>query len=346
MGALHAMKVELSSAATYDRIKTIEREAAAIAILYAEVDRVRQRAQDVIAHANHRIGEELRAAPKAIGGGIYQARFTGNTLLPVKPATRKEMVGSKTKASRLQRLAEIPLAVVESTIADLHAKGMDATVTAIMKAVAGDETKARRQESRSAPPIADGMEMRIGDCREVLADVPPNSVPLVLTDPPYGDKAEPLYRWLAEWAARVLIPGGSLICYTGQSRLNRDMRIFDEHLRYWWTMAMLHTRSQRLPGKFILVGFKPVLWYVKERRRGRTLVPDILRPPQPEKDMHDWGQGEGGVTYLIEHLTEPGEMVVDPFAGTAVWGQIAASMGRRWRGADIVSGGDSRIAAQ
>jgi hypothetical protein len=171
-------------------------EAAAIAILYAEVDRVRQRAQDVIAHANHRIGEELRAAPKATGGQPYQAGSTGNTVLPV--ATRKEMVGSKTKASRLQRLAEIPLAVVESTIAEIHAKGKDATVTAILKAVAGDETKAKREKSRSALPIVDGMEMRIGDCREVLADVPPNSVPLVLTDPPYGDEAEPLYQWLAD----------------------------------------------------------------------------------------------------------------------------------------------------
>jgi len=35
------------------------------------------------------------------------------------------------------------------------------------------------------------------------------AVPLILTDPPYGDEAEPLYRWLAEWSARVLIPGGS-----------------------------------------------------------------------------------------------------------------------------------------
>jgi predicted methyltransferase len=76
------------------------------------------------------------------------------------------------------------------------------------------------------------LEYRIGDCGVVLADIPPNSVPLILTDPPYGDAAKPLYEWLAQWASRVLIPGGSLICFTGQSRLNRDMRIFGEHLKY------------------------------------------------------------------------------------------------------------------
>ena len=48
---------------------------------------------------------------------------------------------------------------------------------------------------------------------------------------------------------------------------------------------------------------------------------------------------------LIEHLTEPGELIVDPFAGTAHWGEIAANMGRRWLGADVIAGGDTRIVA-
>jgi DNA modification methylase len=189
------------------------------------------------------------------------------------------------------------------------------------------------------------MELRIGDARIVLADVPDNSVPLVLTDPPYGNAAEPLYRWLAQWAGRVLIPGGSLICYTGQSTVIRDGLLFGEHLKYWWLLTMQHTQAQRIAGKFVMSESKPVLWFVKSHRRGRTLVPDMLRPPNPEKDEHDWGQGEGGVHFLIEHLTDPGELIVDPFAGTATWGTIAASMGRRWLGADVVEGGATRVVA-
>jgi hypothetical protein len=111
-------------------------------------------------------------------------------------------------------------------------------------------------------------------------------------------------------AREFSIPGGSLICYTGQSRLDRDIAIFSKHLRFWWLMAMMHTQTQRLPGKFVMVGFKPVLWYVKEFRRGKTLVPDVLEPPKREKHDHEWGQGEGSVTPLIEHLAEPGELIV------------------------------------
>jgi len=210
----------------------------------------------------------------------------------------------------------------------------------LIKKGAAKQTRARREASRTAPPLPDGAELRIGDAREVLADVPDASVHLVLTDPPYGDEAEPLYGWLAEWSARVLVPGGSLVCYTGQSRLDRDMRLLGEHLRYWWVLAMLHHQSQRLPGKFVVAEWKPVLWYVKDHRRGRTLVTDVLRSPARDKDTHGWGQGEAGVPHLLEHLTDPGELVADPFAGSRRWGRIAAGMGRRWLGADIEQGGD------
>jgi hypothetical protein len=208
---------------------------------------------------------------------------------------------------------------------------------------AAKATEERRAASRNAQPLSDGMELRIGDCRTVLADVPDHSVPLILTDPPYGDEAEPLYRWLADFAARVLIPGGSLICYTGHSRLNRDHAIFSAKLRYWWELCMPHEQShQRLPGKFVIVGWRPILWYVRDHRRGRSLVPDVLKSTA-DKSQHRWAQGTGGVEFIIENLTEPGELIVDPFAGTGTWGRITVSMGRRWVGCDIIEGGAATV---
>lgn len=204
------------------------------------------------------------------------------------------------------------------------------------------ETKTRREVSRSASVLPDAMNYRVGKARDVMADIPDCSVNLVLTDPPYGDQAQPLYEWLAEWSARVLIPGGSLICYTGQSRLNRDMRIFDRHLRYWWLLTMKHDRAQRLPGKFIVAESKPVLWYVKEFRRGRTLVNDMISSER-DRSAHPWAQGSGGVAFLIENLTEPGEFIADPFAGTGRWGEIAAQMGRRWVGCDSTPAGNPAV---
>jgi hypothetical protein len=218
------------------------------------------------------------------------------------------------------------------------------------KAIADEDSRTKREErrqaSRTAAALPDGAEYRVGDARSVLADIPENSVPLILTDPPYPAEAEPLYEWLGEWAKRVLIPGGSLICYTGHWSINRDTRIFDKHLRYWWIMAMLHDQSRRLPGKFVIAEFKPVLWYVKEFRRGRTLMPDVLKPVARDKELHNWSQGDGGVSQIIEHLTEPGELILDPFAGTGQWGLIAARMGRRWIGSDVTEGGKETVVVE
>lgn len=210
---------------------------------------------------------------------------------------------------------------------------------------AAEETRARREASRSATPIISGLDLRIGDARKTLSDIEEDSVHLVLTDPPYGDEARPLYVWLAKWSSRVLIKGGSLICFTGQSRLDRDIEIFSKYLRYWWLLAMRHNQAQRLPGKFVMAEFKPVLWYVKEYRRGKTLVNDVLRSDRRDKEGHDWSQGDGGVELLIEQLTSPDELIIDPFAGTGKWGQIANRMGRCWIGADIEEGGSINILA-
>ena len=70
-------------------------------------------------------------------------------------------------------------------------------------------------------------EVRHGDCREVLRQMPDNCVDLILTDPPYfrvknepwdrqWDSAAGFIRWLdtvAEQWARVLKPNGSLYCF-------------------------------------------------------------------------------------------------------------------------------------
>ena len=92
------------------------------------------------------------------------------------------------------------------------------------KAEAAAHSRAKREASQRALPSTVFKDLRIGDARDVLADVPSDSVHLELTEPPSSrNKAESLYQWLGEWAQRILVEGGSLI--TGQSRLDRDIRI-------------------------------------------------------------------------------------------------------------------------
>ena len=55
----------------------------------------------------------------------------------------------------------------------------------------------------------------------------------------------------------------------------------------------------------------------------------------PEKEHHDWQQGVKEVDQFIEALTEPGELVVDPFLGSGRTAVSAKRLGRRFRGCDV-----------
>ena len=42
----------------------------------------------------------------------------------------------------------------------------------------------------------------------------------------------------------------------------------------------------------------------------------INKPPGPDKRFHDWQQSIEPVRYLVSRFSRPGEVVLDPFAGS------------------------------
>lgn len=191
------------------------------------------------------------------------------------------------------------------------------------------------EESKRKPDKATP-EIREGDFRKVLADVEDASVQLILTDPPYAKGAMPLYADLATFAARVLSDGGSLLCYCGQSTMYEAAGNFSKVLDYWWTLCLRHrSGNQMLPGKWIMIGWKPILWFVKGTRGGKDYVRDVLDGSKPAKDIHDWAQGEAEAGYLIERTTMPNDLVIDPFAGSGAFLRQAKLCGRRALGANV-----------
>jgi hypothetical protein len=141
---------------------------------------------------------------------------------------------------------------------------------------------------------------------------------------------------LALFAKRVLRKGGSLVAYSGQAMLPEVLSLLGEHLRYWWVLALINKHGgQQLPGKWVLSEWKPIVWFVKDNREGQSYVSDTVAGAAPRKDAHEWAQGEGEAVYLIEQLTEPGALVVDPFSGSGTVALAAESTGRRFIGAEV-----------
>lgn len=249
-------------------------------------------------------------------------------------------VSSRTVAQVARVIEEAPDLVPEMESGKLSAKAAEREVKTRL---ARKREASRREEAEQVALSGTKFEIRRGDFQTVLADLDDNSVDLVVTDPPYGDQYTHLYGELAKWASAKLKPGGSLIAYVGQGNLPDVTAEMGPHLRYWWTLALMHKHGgQQLPGKWVMVEWKPLVWYVKGSRSGRLYVADRMSGSKPRKELHEWAQGVDEVAYLIEQLSEPGNLVVDPFAGSGSFGYAAQQLGRHFIGAENGSHRDAR----
>jgi DNA modification methylase len=64
------------------------------------------------------------------------------------------------------------------------------------------------------------------------------------------------------------------------------------------------------------------------------MMTDILTGAGSDKRYHAWGQDAGEAVYLVERLTKPGDLVVDPFVGGGSILVACKGTARRWLGTE------------
>ena len=183
-------------------------------------------------------------------------------------------------------------------------------------------------------------EIRHGDFRLVLDDTADKSVDLILTDPPYGDSALPLWSDLGALAARVLKPGRALVALTGQRSLAEVIGSLTEHLTWVWlgviprsgAAAPVTARGLRIDSRFT-----PVVVLSAGRYEPRGYFLDVIKSDETRKGLkaeHPWEQPVGPFLKLTEAFSKPGELVLDPLCGTGTTGVAAVRLGRQFIGVD------------
>jgi len=232
------------------------------------------------------------------------------------------------------------------------------TLSGFDAAKAVKRTAAKRAKRGRRLAIGNGSppppELRTGDFREVLSDIDDDSVSLIFTDPPYDTESIPLYGDLAKFAARVLRPGGSLLAYCSQHAMPKIINLICPHLQWHWLLGCYNGSSQysRMYGHNVLVAWRPILWFVKppRRRLEQPVVDMVSRGEKPEKEFDSWQQPIAEPLYFIEALSEPGGLIVDPFAGSGTTILAARKLGRRVIAAEIdekaVAAMSARLAAE
>jgi predicted methyltransferase len=191
---------------------------------------------------------------------------------------------------------------------------------------------AERKKEAAAAGVIDGDIVRLGDFRTILPSIPDGCVDLIFTDPPYDKETIPLYEDMAREAARILRPGGSLICYLGQYATADVCRLVGGHMKFLWPLCCYHEGPGQVMAFWgIRVKWKPMLWFVNGGNRFDTseVVEDLIVSTK-EKSAHPWQQSVVEARYYIEKLTPKGGLVVDPFCGGGTTAVAAKLSGRKW----------------
>lgn len=213
-------------------------------------------------------------------------------------------------------------------------------VSSIIKAEAERrDIKTAKEEAAARSPKGQGIIT--GDFRKLGDQIKDSSVDLIFTDPPYDKAASILYADLAEFAARILRPGGLCIAYSGQVFLPDVLDALREHLTYAWLLAIKHTGGELRFRKYrIHNAWKPLAFFYKpplDHPVWWDWVSDIISGGK-EKTDHEWQQAEAEAEYYMKAFCPDKGVVVDPFCGSGTTGVVAKRLGFKWTAFEIDPG--------
>lgn len=173
--------------------------------------------------------------------------------------------------------------------------------------------------------LADYLDQYIvGNSRDLAEALPDESIDLIFTDPVY-DRMED-YAWLAQLGARLLKPNASLLAWYQISLLPGTVAAMTGHgLDFVWNITEFRLWTGLGIYHQIVCKKSDMLWFSKGTPTPRPKFWDVqVSKPnmnRAETGSHKWSKGPATLFRMIESLTEPGDVVLDTFAGS---GSVAA----------------------
>jgi hypothetical protein len=291
-----------------------------------------QYARSYALDAERKMGQMLAEKPpqrhSGPGRGIKQtvpitARFSATPSLA-------DLKVSEHESRRAQKLAELP----EEKFQEI--KSGKKTITKVVKEIKkeNDEKQLKIAQEKVTAKAREKFnsvcDIRCCSMKELLTSgIKPDCI---ITDPPYPKKFLHLYEELAELSKSI--PLVAVMC--GQSYLPDIIAAMTKHLQYRWILAYLTPggqAAQQWEAK-INAYWKPVLLFGK----AKDWIGDVCKSDANDKRFHEWGQSESGMADLIDRLSEPGQIVCDPFVGGGTTALVSLRLGRRFVGCDIDKG--------
>jgi DNA methylase len=321
----------LAACTSLEDVRTLRDWAEAFRV-YAKEHRLAIEAQnhagEIAVEASIRQGEILakmaKAGERRFGGdGSSQSVLSLPTLADLN-TTKRESADAQALAAQAEE--------VRGWVAATKKRRKPVTTTRAARVARDAKAKKERTAKAAVAVLPPGCDLRHGDFRVVLADIPDGSVDVVLTDPPYPAAFLPLWDDLGAFAARVLRPGGLLVAMSGQTHLPAVFGLLGKHLPYHWTIAyFMGGAAHVVHARNVQTMFKPVVVYGSTARR----LHDVARSDKADKTHHGWGQSEVGMADLLRLVADHGQVICDPFLGGGTTAVVALAYGCSFIGAEV-----------
>ncbi len=209
---------------------------------------------------------------------------------------------------------------------------LNAAEEQLKRRAAEKETENTRSEQMQAVPAnasGDSWWMFHGDFRDRLTELPPQSVDLLITEPPAPAEFMPMVSGLASKAERVLAESGVAVVLIDPIFLQQVLDgMGGRSLKYGWVYAQPTETETKVMPRHVLSGWRMwVAWSNGPWPQDRlTWHPDLVGR-----------DGGSAVEDLVAALSPKGGTVCDPFTGAGWFGVAALSLGRRFVGAEMDS---------
>ncbi|TMX08883.1 DNA methylase [Aeromonas salmonicida subsp. achromogenes] len=189
----------------------------------------------------------------------------------------------------------------------------------------------------------------LGDSVQIMSTFPDAAVDFILTDPPYlvgfKDRAgrsianDVTDEWVLpafEQMHRVLKPDALAVSFYGWNKVDVFMAAWKQ-AGFRVVGHLVFTKSYASKAAF--VGYRHECAY--QLAKGRPQVPgqplpDVLPWAYSGNRHHPTEKPIGSLQPLIESFTRPGDIVLDPFAGSWSTCVAAAKCGRRYIGIELL----------
>ena len=205
------------------------------------------------------------------------------------------------------------------------------------------------------------------DSLQFMKEIPANSVDAIITDPPYNisrdnnfttmgragidfgewDKDFDLTSWI-KVAEPLLKKGGNIVIFNSWKNMTNITKSLEENgfevkdlIRWKKTNAMPRNRDRRF-----ITDYEVAVWAVKKggkwtfnRLSDTYEIPEIVGGLTPKSEKIEGGHPTQKPIYvmewLIERLTNEGDVVLDPFMGSGTTGVACKNLNRKFIGVEL-----------